>query len=89
VSAARFEIVRSDAAQPWHARRIVNGRRTWVTENYARKVGAERAIRSLIDDISGGLWVRRKDGSYDLYHQGVETPSRHIEVVDVDERTQP
>lgn len=45
---ARFEVVRSDAEQPWHARLRVNGEITWWTEQYARKVGAERAVRSLV-----------------------------------------
>lgn len=43
---AHFEIIRTDAEQPWHARLIVNGHKTWVTENLTRKVGAERAILS-------------------------------------------
>lgn len=43
---SRFEVVRTDAEQPWHARLMVNNKRVWWTENYARKVGAERAIRS-------------------------------------------
>lgn len=47
----RIEIVRSDPetdkAQPWHARLRVNGKITFRTENYARKVGAERASLGL------------------------------------------
>lgn len=42
---ARFEIVRTDAEQPWHARfRAANGRIVWTTENYSRR---DDAIRSL------------------------------------------
>lgn len=48
MSSARFEIVRTDAPQPWHARLLFNGRITWRTENYVRMVGAERAILSLL-----------------------------------------
>ena len=42
---ARFEVVRTDAEQPWHARfRASNGKVVWVTENYARRNGALNAI---------------------------------------------
>lgn len=45
MSAPRFEIVRTDAAQPWHARfRAANGRVVWTTENYARWSAASRAV---------------------------------------------
>lgn len=50
---ARFEIVRTDAAQPWHARfRAANGRVVWTTENYARRSSALSAIDLL---ASGGI----------------------------------
>lgn len=45
---ARFEVVRTNGDQPWHARLVVNGRITWHTEQFARMVGAERAILSLL-----------------------------------------
>lgn len=45
---SRFEVVRTDAAQPWHARFVAGGDlTTWRTENYTRMVGAERAVLSL------------------------------------------
>jgi uncharacterized protein YegP (UPF0339 family) len=54
---ARFEIVRTDAPQPWHARFIAaNGRKVWTTENYASKTTALNAIRSFIEPMIG-CWV--------------------------------
>lgn len=45
----RFEVVRSDADQPWHARfRAANGHIVWTTEQYARRPGAEGAIEVLM-----------------------------------------
>lgn len=47
---ATWEIVRTDAKQPWHAREVGgNGEKTWTTEQYARKVGAERALCRLAE----------------------------------------
>lgn len=49
---ARFEIVRTDAKQPWHARFVgENGVPVWVTENYTRMVGAERAVVSILRGV--------------------------------------
>lgn len=46
--APRFEVVRTDAAQPWHARFVAaNGRIVWTTEQYARRAGAIGAIEAL------------------------------------------
>lgn len=56
---ARFEICRTDAEQPWHARLIVNGRKTWRVENLTRQVGAERAILSLMHATTGRAWKLR------------------------------
>ena len=42
---ARFEIVRTDAAQPWHVRLIAgNGNIVLSSENYTRRRHAEVAI---------------------------------------------
>jgi len=42
---SRFEIVRSDAPQQWHARfRAANGRIVWTTEQYHRRAAALNAI---------------------------------------------
>jgi uncharacterized protein YegP (UPF0339 family) len=42
---ARFEIVHTDATQPWHARWVAaNGEIVWVTENYANKADAETSV---------------------------------------------
>lgn len=56
---ARFEIVRTDAEQPWHARLIVSGRITWRVENLTRQIGAERAIESLLREVAGETWGLR------------------------------
>lgn len=45
MTSARFEIVRTDAVQPWHARfRAANGRIVWTTENYRRRNAAHDAL---------------------------------------------
>lgn len=50
---ARFEVVRTDAVQPWHARfRAANGRIVWTTEQYARRAGALTAIASIAGAFS-------------------------------------
>lgn len=50
VVSARFEVVRTDAEQPWHARLVAGNNETvWTTEKYASKAGAENAIRVLGD----------------------------------------
>lgn len=41
-----FEVARTNAEQPWHARLWANGRIILRSENYSRMVGAERAILS-------------------------------------------
>jgi uncharacterized protein YegP (UPF0339 family) len=57
----RFEVVRTDAGQPWHARfRAANGAIVWTTENYARKRGAENAIDTFARALDGFLTI---DGS--------------------------
>jgi uncharacterized protein YegP (UPF0339 family) len=50
MSAARFEIVRTLATQPYHVRfRAANGKVVWSTENYRRRPDAVRAIETLLD----------------------------------------
>lgn len=57
MSGARFEIVRTDAEQSWHARIIAsNGEPLWVTENYADRRGAENAIRVLGEEVTYGAF---------------------------------
>lgn len=47
---ARFEIVRTDAVQPWHVREVAgNAQKTWSTENFTRKQGAERSLCRLAE----------------------------------------
>lgn len=67
----RFEIVRTDASQPWHARfRAANGRIVWTTENYSRRRDAVAAIKCI--------------GDAPRYSDGKDADL--IEVIDVDDR---
>jgi uncharacterized protein YegP (UPF0339 family) len=50
----RFEVVRTDAQQPWHARlRSANGRITWTTENYWNEQSAHRAVGRMVRMFGG------------------------------------
>ena len=58
---SRFEIVRTDAPQPWHARFVAsNGRIVMSSETYARKAGAENAVLAMARacglDATGLRW---------------------------------
>jgi uncharacterized protein YegP (UPF0339 family) len=71
---ARFEVVRTDAEQPWHARFIAaNGRIVWTTENYGRRRDAVAAVMLIGDAPS--------------YSNGRDADL--IELRDVDERDAP
>ena len=93
---ARFEIVRTDAEQPWHARfRAANGRVVWTTENYARRRGALRAVESMVAPFTGS-WVDRwwdfdlgriVDAVIYRSNHWEKTNARRLEIRDVDERT--
>jgi uncharacterized protein YegP (UPF0339 family) len=48
----RFEIVRA-AQEQWHWRIVSNGRILSSSENYRRKVGCERAIKSVVHATFG------------------------------------
>lgn len=49
--AARFEVVRTNAAQPWHGRFVAgNGRIVWTTETYTRRGRVMDAIQLLTDN---------------------------------------
>ena len=50
-----WQIVRTDAAQPWHARLVSNYRTIMVSENYTRRRGALRAI-----ELAAPQWLRDK-----------------------------
>ena len=86
---ARFEIVRTDAEQSWHARMIVGGRITWDTENHTRQVGAERAIVSLLREVAGGSWGLRWNGDSTTEKVAVNDVGmiHPLTVLYVDERT--
>ena len=78
----RFEIVRTDAAQPWHARyRAANGRIVWTTETYARRSGAVNALRSLVLPLDSRVTAVGVRTIYDAVPP--------VEVRDVDERVAP
>lgn len=88
---ARFEIVRTDAEQPWHARfRAENGRVVWSTENYARRKTAINAVCVIAREFSwGGVATWRTDGPWQevlIEHGGFRAG---VPVLMVDERTQP
>lgn len=80
----RFELVRTDAAQPWMARyRAANGPEVWRTsENYTQRRGALNAIRLFTGhapvDKGHGLEVRVSE----FIH-----PDQLLEVRELDERT--
>lgn len=84
---ARFEVVRTDADQSWHARfRAANGRIVWHTENYTRRGRAVAAINSLVEPFLG-CWIDPHSGQVahriDTWNK---TDAVLIEVRDVDER---
>lgn len=80
---ARFEIVRSDAPEPWHARFIAaNGRIVWTTEQYSRSSGARNAIASIAD-------VFRARFALAATQLRDEWGIPVIEIRDVDERVRP
>ena len=92
---ARFEIVRTDAPQPWHARFVAsNGRIVWTTETYARRGSALNAIRSFMEPQSAGwidLWWYEDRGAHGdavVYRRDSwnKTDGLLIEIRDVDER---
>ena len=93
---ARFEVVRTDAAQPWHARfRAANGRILWSTETYARRGRALNAIDCMTGAF-GGAWVDRwytpaveVDAVVYLYDSWAKIDKVRIEIRDVDERVSP
>lgn len=82
----QFEIVRTDADQPWHARTVASGRKGFRTENLSRKVGAERALIGLAKMFGwhDPVLVHGHTGSY-LADQHPAGPLP-VTVVYVDER---
>lgn len=73
---ARFEVVRSDAEPPWHARFVAaNGRTVWSTEQYGERKSALNAISCLAELIwvEGVLWAMSQ--------------RRRLEIREMDERT--
>lgn len=84
---ARFEVVHSDAEQPWHARYVAsNGRIVWTTENYTRKRGAVNAIAAFVDSFLGH-WLEI-DGSQvtEIGNSWTKERRRALEVRYIDER---
>lgn len=94
VSDRRFELVESDAAQPFSVREIAsNGRQTWRTaENYARKEGALRALVTHISWLHPRIrvWLSNGTGGVELrigMPDDTYLTARVVEVRDVDKRT--
>ena len=92
-----FEIVRTDAEQPWHVRfRGRNGHTVMVSENYVRREAALRAIASMARFFSptGQVWistVRVGNESYADIRYGSEdrqtwTEAHRIQIREVDQR---
>lgn len=76
MSAARFEIVQTDAEQPWHARRIAgNGRKRWASENFVHR----RAAVDVIEDAAQHLIERAPDGSLRVMHGRERTEVRYVD----------
>jgi uncharacterized protein YegP (UPF0339 family) len=94
---SRFEIVRTDAEQPWHARtKAGNGKIGWRTENYARRSTALDAIASVARDLSptDQVWVStgtdtgdgRSEVRYGSFGHETYVTAHRIAIRDVDER---
>lgn len=91
---AHFDLVQTDAAQPWFARRISgnNVDETWRTsENYVRERGALAAI---VDDVLDVLHTIDANVNYRLVPDGMlvwsstsdDDEAQLIRIVDVEER---
>lgn len=92
---SRFELVRTDADQPWHARfRASNGAIVWTTENYARRKRALRAIEIIVDGFQGAWLEMFWDERTQSFREAVvyrassweKRNGRLIEVREIDER---
>lgn len=85
-----FEIVRTDADQPWHLRRrAANGELTFATENLTGKAAAEKNLLGLAADFwtEPALWTSPLDGKVYLIDRGAQH-GRRVEVRYIDERLQ-
>lgn len=79
---ARFELVQTDADQPWHTRFIAsNGEPIWTTENYASHQDAIHAI-----ELITGSPVRDRLGLREVAVVYTLAPEGLLEVRLVDER---
>lgn len=95
---SHFEIVRTDAEQPWHARfRASNGRIMWTTETYTRRGAALNAIGALVDAFPG-VWIdtgwiddktlQRGTAVVQRIDSWNKRDGRVLEIRDVDERAE-
>lgn len=82
--AARFEVVRTDADQPFIARFIAsNGSEIWrASENYARRKGALNAISVLASTFGAYLYEPVSGVSV-----ATQTAAGDVEVREIDERS--
>lgn len=84
---ARFEIVRTDAEQPWHARFVAaNGRIVFSTEQYARRAGAVTAIHAVAAAFSPYGQTQAHDGYVKVLVDHLGDRAHHVDIRDVDER---
>lgn len=65
----RIEIVQTDAEQPWSVRVFRNRQTFRSSENYARKIGAQRAVVGLAKTFGweSPLIMTEKDGTSFVY----------------------
>ena len=95
---ARFEVVRTDAEQPWHVRyRAANGKVQFTSENYTRRHRAVWAIANLAHAFSptGQVWINNtRQGSdwssevrYGSEGHSMYMTAHVLEIREVDERT--
>jgi len=94
MSAPRFEIVRTDAEQPWHARMIAsNGKKVFTSETYHRRNGALNAIAVAVSEFADhwiGAWDyrdgRKRNDAVVYQPHGERRLRLAMEIRDVDER---
>jgi uncharacterized protein YegP (UPF0339 family) len=96
---SRFELVRTDAEQPWHARYVAdNGRVLFSSENYTRRFRALNAIANVARMFSptDQVWVsttRTAAGMTSEVRYGgpgheMYLTAHRVEIRDVDERAE-
>jgi uncharacterized protein YegP (UPF0339 family) len=91
--APRFEVVRTDAEQPWHARIVAaNGKILFSSENYGRRRDALAAVAAAFG--AAGVDMNRPPSEDAVPGRYIGVPlfsdtEVSFEIREVDERTQP